>query len=105
MQELAGAEYDRLRAAIETRSGIAERVLIAQNAAAKHGDTLSYTEALDEVVADEIGLLLEDSGEMERFIRKHSDDRTMLEKLRDVVRAIRRKLGNSPRSKAIPRDG
>lgn len=105
MQELAPAEYARLREAV-VEAGMESNwvdtaVKREQLKYAQHGKSISSEAALDEKVADYVGTLLEDSGELERFIRKHQDDRSLLEKLRDAFRELARKLRGSQYDKQI----
>ena len=95
MQDLAPAEYARLREAVAQSGWTNAAIQMTQDKYAEHGRSISNEAALDEAVADYVGALMEDSGEMERFIRKYQNDRTMLEKLRDLVRDLARKLKGS----------
>lgn len=93
MQELAPAEYARLREAIASTGDWADAEVKRQQLKyAEHGRSISSEAALDEAVADYVGQMMENEGELERFIRKYHDDRTLLEKLRDVVRDLVKKL-------------
>lgn len=99
MQEMAPTEYARLReavaAAMATDGGLSVKIQGEQERYARKNRSISSEAAMDEAVADYVGSLLEDSGELERFIRKHYDDRTLLEKLRDAIRDLIRKLRDS----------
>lgn len=97
MQELAPAEYARLREAVATGGWIDAAVKQIQDNYARHGRTISSDAAMDEAVADYVGSMLEDSGELERFIERHRSDRTLLEKLRDVIRDLAQKLRGTDR--------
>lgn len=101
MQEMAPAEYARLREAVASGGWADAAIKQQQDLYARHGKTIASEAALDEAVADYVGGLLEDSGELERFIRKHQDDRTLLQKLRDVFRDLGRKLRGSQYDKQI----
>ena len=93
MQALAPEEYSRLKASIFSGNEYADALIKdVQDQYAQKGRSISNEDALDEAVANYIGTLLENSGELERFIEKHRADRTLLEKLRDIVRDIVRKL-------------
>ena len=93
MQSLAPEEYSRLRSSIASEGGWVDAAIKeVQDMYARNGRSISSEDALDEVVADYVGTLLENNGELERFIEKHRTDRTLLEKLRDIVRDIARKL-------------
>lgn len=101
MQELAPAEYARLREAVATGGWIDAAVKEIQSNYNRHGRSISSEAAMDEAVADYVGSLLEDSGELERFISKHRDDRTLLEKLRDVIRELVQKLRGTEQHKRL----
>lgn len=98
MQELAPQEYARLRKAVAaempTRKGYTahEGVEVEQLKYAGHDLSIGNEAALDEVVADYVGEMLQNEGKLEDFISKHSDDRTLLERLRDFVRDLINKL-------------
>ena len=101
MQEMAPAEYARLREAVASGGWADAAVKQQQGLYARYGKSIDSEAALDEAVADYVGKLLEDSGELERFIRKHQDDRTLLQKLRDAFRELGRKLRGSQHDKQI----
>ncbi len=96
MQELAPKEYSRLRDAIAANSesmGAAIRKM--QDDYAKYGKDINRETATDEVVADYVGRLLEDRGELERFIASNRGDRSLIQKLRDFIHEIRLKFMDS----------
>lgn len=101
MQEVAPAEYARLREAVTAGGWADAAIKRTQKLYARHGKTITSEAALDEAVADYVGSMLEDSGELERFIREHQDDRTLLQKLRDAFRELGRKLRGSQYDKQI----
>lgn len=98
MQELAPQEYSRLREAVAAEMDAGGELGLDASLEKKlrlylDSDVeIDREGALDEAVADYVGTMLDDQGELERFIAKHKDDRTLLEKLRDIVRDIARKL-------------
>ena len=105
MQVLAPAEYARLKASIFSGEEWADAsIKEVQDMYARNGRSISSEDALDESVANYIGTLLENSGELERFIEKHRTDRTLLEKLRDVVRDIVRKLKGADRDSNLTQE-
>lgn len=96
MQELAPAEYARLREAIvQHRNSLDAEIKHIQGAYVKHDMSISSDAAIDEIVADTVGEMLENEGALERFIEAHKDDRTLLEKLRDVIRDFVQRLKGS----------
>lgn len=102
MQELAPTEYSRLRDAIaaDTES-FDERVAFVVNKYTKAGMSISQDAAMDEVIADEVGRMMEDSGALENFISKHKEDRSLIEKLRDVVRRLLTRLRGTGQEKQL----
>ena len=93
MQELAPQEYARLRAAVaanatefNVKTGDMMMAYVEKNR------SITQDAAVDEVIANELGLMLEDNAELERFIARFSNERTLLERLMDVIREIRIKL-------------
>ena len=102
MQELAPTEYSRLRDAIaaDTES-FDERVAFVVNKYTKAGMSISQDTAMDEVIADEVGRMMEDSGALENFIAKHKEDRSLIEKLRDVVRRLLTRLRGTGQEKQL----
>ena len=101
LQEIAPAEYRRLREAAVAAMGDIENAAFARQAEyAEHDVDLSYGEAVDELTADYVGRMMEDSGYLEEFIQSHRQDRTLLEKLRDAFRELGRKLSGRYRTLA-----
>lgn len=102
MQELAPTEYSRLRDAIAADTdSFDERVAIMVNKYANAGINISQEAAMDEVIANEVGTLMEDSGALENFIAKHKEDRSLIEKLRDVVRRLLTRLRGTGQEKQL----
>lgn len=102
MQELAPAEYARLREAIAADGNWLDAAIKGVQANySKHGMTISSEAAMDEAIADYVGTMLEDSGALERFISKHQTDRTLLQKLRDFIRDIVQKLKGGEQAKQL----
>lgn len=103
MQELAPKEYRAFRdiVAQEEQSGIQRRI----DAYAAQGVELTYEQAMDEVAADYAGRMIDDGKVLDDFIEKHRDDRTLLEKVRDAIRAIVRKLTGVEKKPAQTAEG
>ena len=103
MQELAPKEYRAFRdiVAQEEQSGIQRRI----DAYAAQGVELTYEQAMDEVAADYAGRMIDDGKVLDDFIEKHRDDRTLLEKVRDAIRAIVRKLTGVEKKQAQTAEG
>ena len=103
MQELAPAEYREFRDIIaqEEQSSVQRRV----DAYAAQGVALTYEQAMDEVAADYAGRMIDDGKVLDDFIEKHRDDRTLLEKVRDAIRAIVRKLTGAEKKQAQTAEG
>ncbi|MBE7016635.1 MAG: hypothetical protein E7420_00555 [Ruminococcaceae bacterium] len=96
MQELAPKEYSRLRDTIAANSeSVDAAIRKMQVNYAKYGKDINKENAMDEVVADYVGRLLEDKGELERFIAKNRGDRSLMQKLRDFIHEIRLRLMDS----------
>ena len=93
MQELAPQEYARLRAAVAANATeFNVKTGDMMMAYAEKNRSITQDAAVDEVIANELGLILEDNAELERFIARFSNERTLLERLMDVIREIRIKL-------------
>lgn len=103
MQELAPKEYRAFRdfVAQEEQSGIQRRI----DAYAAQGVELTYEQAMDEVAADYAGRMIDDGKVLDDFIEKHRDDRALLEKVRDAIRAIVRKLTGAEKKQAQTAEG
>ena len=103
MQELAPTEYRAFRdiVAQEEQSSIQRRI----DAYADQGVDLTYEQAMDEVAADYAGRMLDDGKALDDFIEKHRDDRTLLQKVRDAIRALVSKLTGGEKRKAQTAEG
>lgn len=100
MQELAPTEYAELRETVlSNTSDVDAKIKSIQNNYAIHGGSISSEAAMDEIVADKIGEFLENDGELERFIKANQNNRTLLEKLRDIFRDLWNKLKNTQHGK------
>lgn len=103
MQELAPTEYRAFRdiVAQEEQSSIQRRI----DSYAAQGVELTYEQAMDEVAADYAGRMLDDGKVLDDFIEKHRDDRTLLQKVRDAIRALVSKLTGAEKRKAQTAEG
>ncbi|MBQ3022666.1 MAG: hypothetical protein IJD91_05040, partial [Clostridia bacterium] len=103
LQELAPTEYRAFREAVaEEVQGEARDLLEHYRRA---GEDISYEEALDEAAANYAGRMIEDSALLDQFIEKHRDNRSMLEKVRDAIRALISKLTGAERRAAQTAEG
>ena len=95
MQEAAPAEYRQFRDFLgEALEGQVPKLMEIY---AEHGLSLSYEQALDEAAANYAGELLEDGQLLDEFIRRHRDNRNLLERVRDAIRAIWQKIRGGDR--------
>jgi hypothetical protein len=103
MQELAPKEYRAFRdiVAQEEQDSIQKRI----DSYAAQGVELTYEQAMDEVAADYAGRMLDDGKALDDFIEKHRDDRTLLQKVRDAIRALVSKLTGGEKRKAQTAEG
>lgn len=93
MQELAPQEYARLReAAAATGDWLDATVRKTIANYNSKGRSISREAAMDEAIADYMGAIMEGNAELERFIVRFSGERTLLQRLKDVIREIRIKL-------------
>lgn len=103
LQELAPTEYRAFREAVaEEVQGEARDLLEHYRRA---GEDISYEDALDEAAANYAGRMIEDSALLDQFIEKHRDNRSMLEKVRDAIRALISKLTGAERRAAQTAEG
>lgn len=102
MQELAPQEYARLReAAAATGDWLDARIKKTIANYSSKGRSISQEAAMDEAIADYMGEIIESSTELERFIARFSGERTLLQKLRDVIRDIAVALSGSEQAKRL----
>lgn len=103
MQELAPTEYRTFRdiVAQEEQDGIQKRI----DSYAAQGVELTYEQAMDEVVADYAGRLIDDGKVLDDFIQRHRDDRTLLQKVLDAIRSLIDKLTGAEKKKAQTAEG
>ena len=101
LQETAPTEYRAFREAVAQDEMVQTYVRRYME-----GDTgLTYEQALDEAAADYAGRMIEDGQVLDDFIQKHRQDRTLLEKIRDAIRALVRKLTGAEKKAAQTAEG
>ena len=101
LQELAPEEYRVFREAAAQDEMVQTYVRRYME-----GDTgLTYEQALDEAAADYAGRMLEDGALLDQFIERNQDNRTLLEKIRDAIRALVRKLTGAEKKAAQTAEG
>lgn len=105
MQELAPKEYRAFRDAAANDLAVRATVEKQMEKYARRGIPISYEAALDEAAADYAGRMIDDGKVLDDFIEKHRDDRTLLEKVRDAIRAIVRKLTGAEKKQAQTAEG
>lgn len=105
IQELAPEAYRAFRSAAAEDAAVQAAVERQMERHAARGLALSYEAALDEAAADYAGRLIDDGKVLDEFIEKHRDDRTLLEKVRDAIRAILDKLTGAERKRAQTAEG
>jgi len=92
LQALAPEQYRQFRDAVAQSSYWEARAREMQQDYAEKGVELSYEEALDEAAADYAGRMLEGGKVLDEFIERHRNDRTLLQKVRDAIRELIRRL-------------
>lgn len=105
VQELAPEQYRAFRDAVTSEADVqkaAEQLLSFYRA---RGVDIDYEGALDEATANYAGELIADTDVLNDFIRKHSGDRTLLEKLRDALHELVRKLTGRAKQQAQTAEG
>lgn len=89
IQELAPEQYRSFRQFVsENDADFQDQVEAIQSLYESHGMEISYEKAMDEAAADYAGRLMEDGTLLDEFIQKNRKDKTLLEKVRDAIRAI-----------------
>lgn len=89
IQELAPEQYRSFRQFVsENDADFQAQVEAIQSLYESHGMEISYEKAMDEAAADYAGRLMEDGTLLDEFIQKNRKDKTLLEKVRDAIRAI-----------------
>ena len=92
VQELAPEQYRFFRDAVASIPDVQEAANILLDQYNRAGVETSYEQALDEATANYAGEMIANSDVLDDFIRKHSTDRTLLQKLRDAIHEIVGKL-------------
>lgn len=105
VQELAPEQYTAFRNAIMEDPDIAEAANILHEQYNRMGVETSMDEALDEAAANYAGEMIANTDVLNEFIRRHSADRTLLEKLRDAIREIVGKLTGKAKQQAQTAEG
>lgn len=105
VQELAPEQYTAFRDAIMEDPDIAEAANILHEQYNRMGVEISADEALDEAAANYAGEMIANTDVLNEFIRRHSEDRTLLEKLRDAIREIVGKLTGKAKQQAQTAEG
>ncbi len=105
VQELAPEQYTAFRDAIMEDPDVAEAANILHEQYNRMGVEISTDEALDEAAANYAGEMIANTDVLNEFIRKHSEDRTLLEKLRDAIREIVGKLTGKAKQQAQTAEG
>lgn len=105
VQELAPEQYTAFRDAIMEDPDVAEAANILYEQYNRMGVEISTDEALDEAAANYAGEMIANTDVLNEFIRRHSEDRTLLEKLRDAIREIVGKLTGKAKQQAQTAEG
>lgn len=105
VQELAPEQYTAFRDAIMEDPDVAEAAKILHEQYNRMGVEISVDEALDEAAANYAGEMIANTDVLNEFIRRHSADRTLLEKLRDAIREIVGKLTGKAKQQAQTAEG
>ena len=105
VQELAPDTYRSFRDAVGSLPDVQDAVQILVEQYNEAGIETSYEQALDEATANYAGEMIENSNVLDDFIRKHSTDRTLLQKLRDAIHEIVGKLTGRAKRQAQTVEG
>lgn len=105
VQELAPEQYTAFRNAIMEDPDVAEAANILHEQYNRMGVETSMDEALDEAAANYAGEMIANTDVLNEFIRRHSEDRTLLEKLRDAIREVVGKLTGKAKQQAQTAEG
>ena len=105
VQELAPEQYRSFRDAVASIPDVQEAAQILLEQYNRHGVETSYEQALDEATANYAGKMIANSDVLDDFIRKHSADRTLLQKLRDAIHEIVGKLTGRAKRQAQTVEG
>ena len=105
VQELAPEQYRAFRDAVTSMPDVQEAANILLDQYNRAGVETSYEQALDEATANYAGEMIANSDVLDNFIRKHSTDRTLLQKLRDAIHEIVGKLTGRAKRQAQTVEG
>ena len=105
VQDLAPEQYTAFRNAIMENSDVAEAAKILHEQYNRMGVEISMEQAMDEAAANYAGEMIANTDVLNEFIRRHSADRTLLEKLRDAIREIVGKLTGKAKQQAQTAEG
>ena len=105
VQELAPEQYAAFRNAIMEDPDVAEAANILHEQYNRMGVDTSMDEALDEAAANYAGEMIANTDVLNEFIRRRSEDRTLLEKLHDAIREIVGKLTGKAKQQAQTAEG
>nr|DAX09577.1 MAG TPA: hypothetical protein [Caudoviricetes sp.] len=105
VQELAPEQYRAFRNAVTSMPDVQEAANILLDQYNRAGVETSYEQALDEATANYAGEMIANSDVLDDFIRKHSADRTLLQKLRDAIHEIVGKLTGRAKRQAQTVEG
>lgn len=105
VQELAPEQYRAFRDAVASIPDVQEAANILLDQYNRAGVETSYEQALDEATANYAGEMIANSDVLDDFIRKHSTDRTLLQKLRDAIHEIVGKLTGRAKRQAQTVEG
>lgn len=105
VQELAPEQYRAFRDAVASIPDVQEAANILLDQYNRAGVETSYEQALDEATANYAGEMIANSDVLDDFIRKHSADRTLLQKLRDAIHEIVAKLTGRAKRQAQTVEG
>lgn len=103
LQETAPTEYRAFREFVAEEVQGEARVLLDTYRA--QGEEITYEAALDEAAANYAGRMIEDGQVLDNFIQRHRQDRTLLERIRDAIRALVRKLTGAEKKAAQTAEG
>ncbi len=105
VQDLAPEQYMAFRSAIMENDDVAEAANILHEQYNRMGVEISMEQAMDEAAANYAGEMIANTDVLNEFIRRHSEDRTLLEKLRDAIREIVGKLTGKAKQQAQTAEG
>ena len=98
IQQLAPKEYRAFREIVAAERF--DQIQAHIDSYARQNEILTYEEALDEAAADYAGQLVDSGEALDAFIRRHREDRTLLQRVRDAIRALIDKLRGAEKRKA-----